>query len=414
MKAKVLMLGLLGAFALTFSAQAQQEVATSQNLSGHKTIYNRDGSRWFIDIQGGGVILPLGEANNKADFMDRVSWGMPMLGIGAWHNPYFATRLQLYGWRALGFEFKDQVTKTDLNKFGNFFVGGNYQFLFDLVNYFAPYKADRVFHFSPFVGIGANYLLQVTEGDKFSPAIEGYDFMRDQAPKNFEDFCGLSGLAANAGVQIRLHLHRVLDFNIEGQVIASKINMRGNNGAHQGADLMALVTAGFAFNLNNPAFTEVVPMDWGLVNDLNSQINSLRAENAELSKRPVSCPECPEVKPAEPVVTQKTYYSSVFFRINSAKIDANQMPTVNMIADYVKESGETIYITGYADAQTGTAEYNMGLSERRVNTVRDALIEKGVSADKIVTDFKGSDVQPYEVNKMNRVVIATGTKEEAK
>ena len=79
MKAKVLMLTLLGAFALSFGAQAQQEVSTSQNLSGHKTIYNRDGSRWFIDIQGGAVMLPLGEANNKAEFMDRVSLGMPML-----------------------------------------------------------------------------------------------------------------------------------------------------------------------------------------------------------------------------------------------------------------------------------------------------------------------------------------------
>ena len=404
MKAKVLMLTLLGAFALSFGAQAQQEVSTSQNLSGHKTIYNRDGSRWFIDIQGGAVMLPLGEANNKAEFMDRVSLGMPMLGIGAWHNPYFGTRLQLYGWRAYGFEFAD-AQKKDLNKYGNFFAGANFQFLFDLVNYFAPFKEDRVFHFSPFVGVGANYLLQVTEGDKFAPAIEGNDYLHG---KNF-DFMAPFGIAMNAGIQMRFRLHRVVDLNIEAQAIASKNNFRGTNAAnYSGADVMALLTAGLSFNLCGSYFTEIVPMDWGLVNDLNSQINSLRAENAELSKRPASCPECPEAPAAtEGTKTTKAHYSNVFFRINSAKIDANQMPNVKMIAKYVIESGATVYLTGYADAKTGTADYNMALSERRVNSVRKALEKNGVDASKIVTSFKGSSEQPYEVNKMNRVVIAT-------
>lgn len=405
MKAKVLMLTLLGAFALSFGAQAQQEVSTSQNLSGHKTIYNRDGSRWFIDIQGGGVILPLGEANNKAQIMDRISWGMPMLGIGAWHNPYFATRLQLYGWRAFGFEFKD-ATKKDLNKYGNFFAGANYQFLFDLVNYFAPYKADRVFHFSPFVGLGANYLLQITEGNKFSPALEGYDFIH---PDKKFDFIQPFGIAVNAGIQMRFRLHRLVDLNIEAQAIASKNNFRGTNALnYNGHDLMGIVTAGLSFNLCGSEFTEIVPMDWGLVDDLKGQINALREENAELSKRPASCPECPEAPVAETTTpSTKTYYSSVFFRLNSAKIDANQMPTVKMIAKYLVESGATVYLTGYADAKTGTAKYNMGISERRVKAVRKALIKNGVDESKIVTNFKGSEEQPYEVNKMNRVVIAT-------
>ena len=51
--------------------------------------------------------------------------------------------------------------------------------------------------------------------------------------------------------------------------------------------------------------------------------------------------------------------------------------------------------------------YNMALSERRVNSVPKALEKNGVDASKIVTSFKGSSEQPYEVNKMNSVVIAT-------
>lgn len=406
MKAKVLVLALIGTFALSFGAQAQQGAPTSSKKNGHKTIYNQDGSRWFMDIQGGGVILPLGEANNKANFMDRVSWGMPMLGIGAWHNPYFATRLQLYGWRAYGFEFAD-ATKSSLNKYGNFFAGANYQFLFDVVNYFASFNPKRVFHFSPFVGIGANYLLQVTEGDKFSPAIAGHNYLDC---KNGHNFLDPFGIAVNAGIQFRFRLHQVVELNLEAQAIASRNNFRGTNAKdYDGPDVMGMVTAGLTFNFNKP-FTEIVPMDWGLVNDLNGQINALRAENAELSKRPVSCPECPEPVALKTEIKTKAYYSSVFFRIGSSKIDANQMPTVNHIAEYLIESGATVYLTGYADAQTGSASFNMTLSERRVNSVRDALVNLGVSESKIVTDFKGSEEQPYEVNKMNRVVIATDAK----
>lgn len=403
MKAKVIMLALLGAFAFSFGAQAQQEEASSQNLNGHKTIYNRDGSRWFIDIQGGAVMLPFGEANNKAEFMDRISWGMPMLGIGAWHNPYFGTRLQLYGWRAYGFEFAD-ATNSQVNRFGNFVVGANYQFLFDMVNYFGTFNPNRVFHFSPFVGFGANYLLQVTEDANFSPALEGYNYMSSDNDFNWMNPFGIS---MNAGIQFRFRLHRVVDLNIEAQAIASNNNFRGSGSDENGLDIMALVTAGLSFNLNPRPFTELVPMDWGLVNDLNGQINSLRAENAELSKRPVSCPECPEVVETVPETETVAYYSNVFFRIGSSKIDANQMPTVKMIADYLKESGANVHLTGYADAQTGTPEFNMTLSELRVNAVRDALVEEGVDEAKIVTDFKGCEEQPYEVNKMNRVVIAT-------
>ena len=56
-------------------------------------------------------------------------------------------------------------------------------------------------------------------------------------------------------------------------------------------------------------------MDYNLINDLNSQINRLRAENEQLRQRPESCPECPEVEPT--VVSEAVYVPNVvFFRIN--------------------------------------------------------------------------------------------------
>ena len=147
----------------------------------------------------------------------------------------------------------------------------------------------------------------------------------------------------------------------------------------------------------------VQPMDWDLVNGLQSQINDLRSQKAELSKRPVRCPECPEVKQT---VVEKNYENVVYFRIDSSKIDKNQEINLFNTAEYVKANNTPITVTGYADVQTGTSNYNMQLSEKRARNVADKLInEYGVPSELITIDYKGSDVQPYDINAWNRVVI---------
>jgi outer membrane protein OmpA-like peptidoglycan-associated protein len=54
-----------------------------------------------------------------------------------------------------------------------------------------------------------------------------------------------------------------------------------------------------------------------------------------------------------------------------------------------------IRLVGHADRLngTGSAEYNQRLSERRVGTVRDALIARGVDGALISTDAKGDGQQ---------------------
>lgn len=50
---------------------------------------------------------------------------------------------------------------------------------------------------------------------------------------------------------------------------------------------------------------------------------------------------------------------------------------------------QNIEIVGYSD-RIGPAEYNMGLSERRAQVVKDYLVEKGLPASAIVATGKGS------------------------
>lgn len=400
MKAKVLMLALMGSFALSIGAQAQQEVATP-NKSGHKTVFNRDRGcdHWFLEIQGGVGMLPFGEANNKAELKDRI-YPIAQLGLGQWHEPWFATRVQIGGWNMKGFAI-DPATGAN-QAYNNLFGVAHYDFMFDLVNYFAKYNAKRVFHIVPYVGLGAGYKHHTTTGGAFADVFDANKRVKDATTN---DFGGL----VDAGIIFKFRLGRRVDLNLEAQMVATKTGMIGTSWTKQGADLMAFATAGLGFNLGKPEWDVLTPMDWGLVNDLNGQINNLRAENAELSKRPAYCPECPEVQLVQTTTEVKTVVSNVvYFRIASAKIDQNQYINIYNTAKYALDNNSKIYIVGYADEGTGTSNGNMAISERRAKAVAKALVEKyGVSEDMIEVDFKGDTVQPYETNEWNRVVIMT-------
>ncbi|MDY3101898.1 MAG: OmpA family protein, partial [Porphyromonas sp.] len=92
MKVKYLLLSLMGAMAL--SASAQTTAPEDQNqLPARKTAFDRSAGHWFITLQGG-VSAQFLEGNQAQDFVKRLHV-MPTLSIGKWHNPYFATRLQL-------------------------------------------------------------------------------------------------------------------------------------------------------------------------------------------------------------------------------------------------------------------------------------------------------------------------------
>ncbi|MBR8784683.1 Outer membrane protein 41 [Porphyromonas levii] len=380
MKTKFIALALAGVFALSASAQ---EVKTSSNFADQpakNVAFLPNSGNWFITLQGG-VDYAFGWGlftdTNKTDakFMDRMNYSAG-LGIGKWHNPYFSTRLMLdWNWITNPYE-----SKVD-NKYRKFHaLNPHFDFLFDVTNYFAPYNPDRVFHFVPWIGVGYQAML-VNDKGAFN-----FDRVNHQ-------------VTANAGINFDFAFSPVVTFTIAPSIAAFPEN--GNIAAN------AQLRAGLTFNIN-PGFEAVEPMDYALVNSLQSEINSLRSQNAELSKRPVRCPECPEVAA---VATQVKSENVVFFRIGSAKVDRNQMINIFNTAEFVKANNAPVVVVGYADAQTGTSEFNMKLSEKRAREVARILTDEyGVSSNQITIDYKGDGVQPYAENAWNRVVIMTAEK----
>ena len=96
----------------------------------------------------------------------------------------------------------------------------------------------------------------------------------------------------------------------------------------------------------------------------------------------------------------------VFFTIGKNVINAEGFKKLDEVAAYMKECPEaTVTVTGYADRGTGSAKVNDRIAARRADIVETELIKRGVARDRIIKSSKGSRVQPFNDNDMNRVTI---------
>jgi outer membrane protein OmpA-like peptidoglycan-associated protein len=82
-------------------------------------------------------------------------------------------------------------------------------------------------------------------------------------------------------------------------------------------------------------------------------------------------------------------FKNFLFDTDKSDIRSNEMSKVTEIAAYMKQnSSAKVGIDGHADPR-GTDQYNQGLSERRVGSIRDALAKAGVAGDRIQTGAFG-------------------------
>jgi len=82
---------------------------------------------------------------------------------------------------------------------------------------------------------------------------------------------------------------------------------------------------------------------------------------------------------------------TVFFAYDSFTIEAKERPKLDKLANYLSNNANTkIVIAGHTDAR-GTPQYNLALSEKRANAVRQYLIGLGSSGNNISTVGYGED-----------------------
>jgi len=101
----------------------------------------------------------------------------------------------------------------------------------------------------------------------------------------------------------------------------------------------------------------------------------------------------------------------VYFALNSYAINGDSAKVLNEQAKFLRSNSDVkVLVEGRCD-ERGTREYNLALGERRATAVKNYLVKRGVSADRIKTISYGKE-RPVVVGSgeavwaKNRVVIS--------
>lgn len=217
----------------SLAAQAQTSQPTTIEAPAHRVAFAHEpGANHFISLAGGVGAMFL-EGNNTPKLTDRLSW-TAALSIGKWHSPYYATRLKIVGGEAYTYSKLNSALRND-----NYFVGGHYDFMFDVVNFFSTYNPNRVFHIIPYVGVGYEY--------KFNHTVAGLP--------------NTHAATANGGLQLSFHVAPRVDIFVEGEATYNGFHIRKSYAPDFSNAFRVSAVAGLTFNVGRQGFAPVEPLD---------------------------------------------------------------------------------------------------------------------------------------------------------
>jgi outer membrane protein OmpA-like peptidoglycan-associated protein len=106
-------------------------------------------------------------------------------------------------------------------------------------------------------------------------------------------------------------------------------------------------------------------------------VNGCKVMKEKVEEPPV-VPEPPVVVTPEP--PKEITFEDVLFEFDQYEITADGAGKVKEAADLIKEQGGNYFVDGFADSK-GSDEYNINLSRKRAQAVKDALVKEGVPAE---------------------------------
>ena len=176
-------------------------------------------------------------------------------------------------------------------------------------------------------------------------------------------------------------------------------------------------TAGFTHRFNDRNWRREIPQAYtdadiaayaAAVAELESDLAAARDKQKSLADKLAAATKALKDMDGQPKEVFINGSCAVFFALNSAKLTQRNEIVLGMIADEINSApaNKTYTISGYADKETGSEEYNLKLSEERAQAVAKYLESKGVKADQLIVKGYGSNVQPFSGNiENNRVVV---------
>lgn len=321
------------------------------------------------------------------------------VALGYQFNPVFGLRLDVNAWQSKA--GIDKIEGRPDVKWKWNYVAPTLDATFNLSNLFFGFNPNRLMNWSVFAGAGVN--IGFNNDDAFDAYKEwNASFNGLYAPQNMDYLWD--------GTKVRFagKLGTMLDFRISDAVSAgielnaTVLNDHYNSKDSDNPDWYFNALAGVKINLGKTHTTKFVPAP-------APQVVEKVIERVVEKPAPATSAATSAAGPGAGAVAAKKepLRREVFFDLCSAVIKGDESAKVQEIADYLKKYPEAkVSLCGYADKGTGNAKVNASWAAKRVQAVKDALVNKyGISESKINVDSKGDTVQPFAENNKNRVTI---------
>ncbi len=380
---KMIMSLLLFLGVLSASAQAEQKGTTEYVFQPH----------WYLMLQGGGQYT-LGEGKFGDLFSPNAQ-----VALGYNFTKVIGLRLAVNAWQSKGVIKLDDTDMTPAQSYeGKWkwnYVAPSLDLMFNLSNIVCKnFNPQRLLNVYAFVGGGANIAWKNDEANTVEAQIANYqntnpNLMYDGKQNMRYLWDGTKvNIFGQAGLLFDFRVSDKVSINIEGNanILTDKYNSKkaGN------ADWYFNALAGVKINLGKTYTTKFIPAPEPEIRYVEKVVEKI-----------VEVPAKVEVKPIEKI------RRDIFFKINSYKVSETEAEKIKDIADYMNQNPNAkVEVTGYADAGTGNNRINDRLAAQRADVVVKALMNQyNISADRISYDSKGSRVQPFAENDLNRVTI---------
>lgn len=378
------------AFVDTVRTDFRQEVIEALGDDGDFVVAPYRTSNIFVSASLG-INSIFAEANRMYDNAFQRSQITGRMSIGKWFTPLWGMRFRVGGGRLAGHYFPvgiyniyddkpdhaevPEAMKPYLSekngttwfhrKFA--YMDFSLDFMTDIVHWFT--RKDKPFGIILFAGPGYSH---------------GFASQGLSASNSF---------SFKAGGQLNYRLNKNFDLiaEIQGTVVDEGFDgiIGGNEGwRNRTVEGYASVTLGLSYNFGGKNFTRY------------AKVHPITYEHI----RNIQPPKVVEDPEPEDIITAFT----VRFFIDKYNIEEDQKLNIHRVARYLKRHPEAkLEITGFADKETAYPSYNLRLSRRRVNTVRDYLIKKcDIAPERLIVDAKGDTQRVYnEDYRWNRAVV---------
>ena len=339
---------------------------------------------WSMGVQGGATMKMSGEGFFKSA---RPAFG---LTLGKQWTPILGMDIQGMGYVNTT-NSSTMIDASDVSLIGRM----------NLMNLFAGYNGmPRPFEVETVTGLGWLHHYMTGSGDT--------DDLSARVGLNFNFNLG-EDAAWTLGIK------PAVLFNLTGEYPNKKLAFNRNKA---NMEILLGLTYHFADADGNRHFALVNAIDPLALAAMNEEINDLRevivAKDVELvglaDELMVVQDQLNEARNKEMEATGQTIKileSVVAFPLNQSDVQTSQMPSLEHVANYLKDNPNAkITVNGYASPE-GTEEYNLQLSQRRADAVKNILVDKyGIAADRINAIGHGvGDV--FSVPAWNRVGICT-------